>query len=252
MYRIVTVKTKSKNVLKKVRNVLKYKTHIMSEYIDTRKTRIRLGFPEDVKSWVESPALYDEHSLRINGHPVMEDWEVSYMQKLAEIATKYPGQILEIGYGMGLSARAIQDRHPETHWIIECNRDVLKKARTDLNGLVDSGKVRLLEGFWQDVTSSLPDSSFDGILFDTYPLKEEEIHSNHFWFFEEAHRLLKPGGILTYYSDEVDSISTQHLAKLEAAGFNPANISFQTCNVNPPPDCEYWQHKTIVAPIVKK
>jgi guanidinoacetate N-methyltransferase len=250
--RIIWMITKTKNhILKNVKKVLKYK-YDMSEKLNTLNSRLDIGFPAEIEEWKNGAAMYDEHSLKINGHPVMEDWELGYMKDLAEIATTHPGQILEVGYGMGLSARAIQSRKPNLHIIIDCNADVIKRAEEDLGDLVDSSKVQLLEGFWQDVTPSLADESLDGILFDTYPLKKEEIHKNHFWFFEEAHRLLKPGGILTYYSDEVTEFSPEHMAKLEEAGFNPENIRLKVCTVKPPEDCEYWQHNTIVAPIVTK
>ncbi len=224
----------------------------MSGKIDTRKTRHKIGFPTELKQWALAPANFSKHALRINGHPVMEDWESGYMQKLAAIASHSGGRVLEVGYGMGLSARAIQSHKPEAHWVIECNDDVIKKAEDDFAKELSNGRMRLLPGFWEDVTPTLPDASFDGILFDTYPLNAEQIHSNHFWFFEEAYRLLKPGGTLTYYSDEIKEFSPSHLAKLTEAGFQPANINSEICNVSPPPDCEYWQANTILAPIVRK
>jgi guanidinoacetate N-methyltransferase len=112
--------------------------------------------------------------------------------------------------------------------------------------------MHLFTGFWQDVTPNLASGSLDGILFDTYPLTDEEIHSNHFWFFDEAFRLLKPGGILTYYSDEVNHFKANHFEKLQQAGFKAGDIGSEICSVTPPADCEYWQHDTILAPVVRK
>ncbi len=219
---------------------------------DTIKTREAIGFLGDMAEWANMPAIYDSHTLRIAGHPVMEDWETGYMNKLADIACSNGGRILELGYGLGISARAIQAHNIENHSIIECNIDVIAKCIRDLRESIARSRTFVLSGFWQEVTCTLPDNYFDGILFDTYPLKAEEIHANHFWFFKEAYRLLKPHGVLTYYSDEAKSFSYKHLTKLLEAGFKKENIGFEICGVNPPKDCEYWQEKTILAPIVRK
>ena len=48
-------------------------------------------------------------------------------------------------------------------------------------------------GFWEQVTPLLKDYTFDGIVFDPFP------SSITFEFMVEARRLLKPGGVLTYY-----------------------------------------------------
>ena len=46
--------------------------------------------------------------LIIDGHPVMEQWEKPYMFKLGEVATRNGGCVLEVGFGLGLSATSIQ------------------------------------------------------------------------------------------------------------------------------------------------
>ncbi len=220
--------------------------------IDTIKSRKQIGFPKKKEEWANFPAIFDQHTLKIAGHPVMEDWELGYMNKLAQITTQNHGQVLELGYGLGLSAKAIQSYEISSHYIIECHPDVIAKCVKDFHQSIGDNRLHLLTGFWQDITPLLTNEIFDGILFDTYPLTEQEIHANHFWFFEEAYRLLKPNGILTYYSDEATNFSEKHLKKLYAAGFKKENISFEICEVNPPADCEYWQSKSILAPIIKK
>lgn len=211
-----------------------------------------MGFPDRKEDWAKADAIYDEHSLRIAGHPVMEDWEIHYMEKLAEIATLNAGTILELGYGLGLSAKAIELHNITAHYIVECHPDVVARCVKDFHYAIAANRLHVLSGFWQDVTPLLKNETFDGVLFDTYPMSEEEIHSNHFWFFNEAYRLLKPHGVFTYYSDEAKNFSGRHLAKLKAAGFRGKNIGFEICEVNPPKDCEYWQEKTMIAPIVRK
>ncbi len=220
--------------------------------IHTISTREKIGFLENREDWAKEPAIFTEHTLKINGHPVMEDWEDGYMSKLAEIATSRGGRILELGYGLGLSSKAIQARDIESHFIIECHPDVIARCILDCREAIEKNRLHVMSGFWQDITPLLASESFDGILFDTYPLTKEEIHKNHFWFFEEAYRLLKPGAVLTYYSDESQNFSPEHLAKLTEAGFKEENISFEIVEVDPPADCEYWTAKTILAPIIRK
>ncbi len=215
----------------------------------THQTRVNIGF-HSKREWKTAHAVFTKHVLKIFGHPVMEDWEVPYMKKLAEIATAQEGTVLEVGFGMGISARYIQKEKISKHIIIEANHEVAEHARAFAKHA--KNPVETIEGLWEEVIEQIPDESLDGILFDTYPLSKEEIHQNHFFFFEVAHRKLKTGGIFTYYSDEIDSFHPRHLQRLVDAGFNKADISGDVVRVTPPTNCEYWKSNTILAPIVRK
>lgn len=205
-----------------------------------------IGFPDHRDKWRQEKAVFKDGKLQIAGHPVMEDWEDNYMQALADVAARGGGRVLELGYGMGISAGYVQRHDVTEHVIVEANAEVFERLR----GFARSHpRVTPLFGFWQDVVDSMPSASFDGILFDTYPVQEEELAAVWF-FFEHAHRLLKPGGVFTYFSDEVSAYSPRHLEALQRAGFS--RIDGEVCAVNTPEDCLYWQSKTILVPIVRK
>ncbi|WP_354699940.1 hypothetical protein DSM112329_00198 [Paraconexibacter sp. AEG42_29] len=202
--------------------------------------------------WLQSPAERGVDDLRIAGRSVMERWEQPYMDELAAIVTANAGDILEVGYGMGISTSAVQAAEPASHTILECHPDVARRCVDDHGDAMRTGRLRLLTGFWQDTAPLLREGLFDGILFDTYPLDEAEWDGPHLLFFEEARRLLKPGGVLTYYSDEPHEIEGAHRGALLAAGFRDEDIEWDVVRVEPPPACEYWDHQTIVAPRVRK
>ena len=215
----------------------------------THQDRIDIGF-QDRQAWKNAPAVFDEHTLKIFGHPVMEDWETPYMKELAEIATSKGGVILELGFGMAISANFIQKANITRHIIAEANHEVAEKAREF--GKNATHPVEVLEGLWEEVIDQVPDESVDGILFDTYPLSELEIHKNHFGFFRTAFKKLKSGGVFTYYSDEINEYHPVHLQRLMDAGFKKENITGKVAPMNPPPDCQYWKADTMLAPIVVK
>lgn len=202
------------------------------------------------EEWKKAKAVFSDHDLRILDEPVMEDWEEPYMRVLAHIATSGGGHILEVGYGMGISARFVQETDISRHIVIEANHEVAEAARV----WASRAKIQteILEGLWQEQVRFISDSSIDGILFDSYPLTEKELYQNHFDFFPAAFRMLKKGGVLTYYSDETQWFTDVHIRRLSQAGFEPQHIRGEVVRVSPPPDCEYWKAQTILAPIIRK
>lgn len=187
-------------------------------------------------------ARYDDAQLIIDRQQVMQDWERPYMEAMSQVVTDAHGDVLEIGFGMGISASCIQARGVRSHTVIECNDDV--RARFDAWRAGYPGRdIRLAFGTWQDVIGEL--GLFDGIFFDTYPLSEAEfeqhvVRSSTFaeHFFEAAAAHLRPGGVFTYYSNEIDSVSRRHQRALFK---HFRQIAFSVCHpLSPPDDCNYW------------
>ena len=57
---------------------------------------------------------------------VMMDWEKPYMEKCANILKPH-GDVLEIGFGMGYSATAINKHRLRSYTVIEKDDEVIKK-----------------------------------------------------------------------------------------------------------------------------
>ena len=59
----------------------------------------------------------DDRIISNNGQMVMMSWEHPLMKKHAEVVCRNSGDILEIGFGMGISAGYIQQQKPKSHMI---------------------------------------------------------------------------------------------------------------------------------------
>jgi len=215
------------------------------------------------EEWKEIKADLTADSLKIEGHPVMERWETPYMNRLAEIATQKGGKVLEVGFGLAISATAIQGQDISEHVIIEANADVFKSLEEWAKK--QPHKVTPMFGLWQDVVKTLPNDSFDGILYDTYPNSKEEQHTHQFGFIKEAHRILKPGGVLTYcnltsigvlrpkYKDWESFFRETQLPHLKECGFVESDVkSVEGFPVTPPAECEYYDFPEALAPTLFK
>jgi hypothetical protein len=96
---------------------------------------------------------------------VMHIGEKTLMNKLAEIVTQNGGDILEIGFGMHLSADAIQSNPNVTsHTIIENHPEIYNSA---LEWAKDKSNTNIIFGDWVNILP-LPTKKFDGVLHDTH------------------------------------------------------------------------------------
>lgn len=205
-------------------------------------------FPRKRENWATAKAEYNENGLEIEGHPVMQPWEKGYMAQLAKFATRRGGNVLEIGFGMGIAAREIQKGRIYKHFIVEANHDVFVKELIPFKTKAKSTVVPTL-GFWEEVVGQFADGSFDGILYDPYPTHAEEFAETRFDFVFEAHRLLKPGGIFTHYTCQREP-SKDYVEMMYQVGFR--DVDGKIVDTKPPKDCKYWNQDQIYAPLITR
>lgn len=146
---------------------------------------------------------------------IMEDWQIPLMQEMAKTIANNGGDILEIGFGRGISAEMIIEHNIDTYTGIECNDAIIETFFKPFKQKHSNKNIKIIHGLWQDTIDGL--DLFDGILFHTYPLNDDEYmqyvngsitFAEH--FFNHAAKHLKTGGSFTYFSNEIDSLSREH------------------------------------------
>jgi len=201
-------------------------------------------YPSNNRDWVTLNVEVTDLELLIGGWQVMQRWEEPLMRVLATEVTRNGGDILEVGFGMGISATAIMESGCASYTVIEAHPVVAQAARDW--GESHSTPVTVVEGFWQEIIPGMG-QRFDGILFDTYPMSEDERSCNHYPFIGAARELLQVGGVLTVYSDETTDFRPEHL-KLWLDNYEEVRL-VKVEGLQPPPDCEYWNQTTMVIPV---
>jgi guanidinoacetate N-methyltransferase len=145
---------------------------------------------------------------------IMEDWQIPLMRAMACVATQAHGDVLEIGFGRGVSAAFIQEFGARSHTIVECNDSVVERFHA-WRAQWPQRDIRLIYGRWQDTTDQM--GLYDSVFFHTYPLNETEYaeqvlnsvtFAEHFFPTAVAH--LRDGGVFTYMTNEMDSFSRAH------------------------------------------
>lgn len=199
--------------------------------------------------------INDRTHTKLSEEEIMEDWQIPLMQKMSDVVCDTKGAILEIGFGRGISSDMIQKHNVKSHTIIECNQEVIDDYYKSWKEKYNDKNIELVKGLWQDAIEKV--DLFDGIFFHTYPLNQEEYmkyvnesitFAEHFFPYASKH--LNDGGSLTYFSNEIDSLSREH-QRLLLKHFSSFNI--QTIKLDMPEDVAdiWWANSMVVVKAIK-
>lgn len=204
---------------------------------------------------VEGVPSEDRTQAALSDEEIMEDWQRPMMQAMADYATAAHGRVLEVGFGRGVSADMIQEGGVESHTIIECNDSIVQRFESWRTQYPDRD-IAIVHGLWQDTLPGL--GEFDAIFFHTYPLNEAEFvdqiassttFAEH--FFPHAAEHLVEGGVFTYLSNEIDSLSRPHQRALLQ---HFRSIEIRVVDGLPVPDDvhdAWWSKKMVAVKAVK-
>jgi len=157
---------------------------------------------------------------------VMMDWEDAVMKKSADYVCKGGGDILEIGFGMGISASYIQANSINSHVIVENHPQIIDKAKA---WAADKPNVTIIEDDWYSIKDSL--STYDGIFYDTFG--DENMDK----FKAALNNLTNTGCKVTWWN----SVSG------ESNYYNITGVTYEAIEVSPPSNC-YFNYNTYYLP----
>ena len=160
----------------------------------------------------ESNKIYYHDSNYGGDREVMMDWEDPLMSSSAAFICQNGGNILEIGFGMGISAGYIQSHSISSHTIIENHPQIIPKAQEWALGKLN---VTIITGSWYNIKDNL--STYDGIFYDTFG--DQDMNK----FSSSLSSLVKEGAKVTWWNNEPSKTNF----------YNIPNVTYQTLNVNP-------------------
>jgi hypothetical protein len=158
---------------------------------------------------------------------VMHNWETPIMKKMAEWVCKDGGDIIEFGFGMGISANFIQNHNVVSHTICEINPQILDNL---YEWSKNKSNVIILEGDWYENIDKL--DKYDGIFFDTHNDKH-----NSYFFRELIYKISKKKTKLSWWNN----------LNIPYSRVSPIGTEYEEIEVNPPEN-DYFNHKKYYIP----
>jgi hypothetical protein len=106
---------------------------------------------------------FTDDSILKGNRVVMHSWETPVMEQMAKWVCASGGDILEIGFGMGIASNFIQNYNINSHTICDNNPNVISRLK---EWAIDKKNIKIVEGDWRQNINNF--EKYDGILFDTF------------------------------------------------------------------------------------
>ena len=179
-------------------------------------------YGDKMKDWETAPLTFyndkiicEDSSSAFFTSEVMMDWEDPIMSASSAYITENGGDILEVGFGMGISANYIQSHNISSHTIIENHPQVIEKA---IEWSKDKSNITIISESWYDVRDSL--GTYDGILFDTYG------DGDMCMFSSSLSSWCKPGTKVTWWNNEYEADNFYHIP----------DVTYREMDIKPQPN----------------
>ena len=191
--------------------------------------------------------IYGKDILLQNGknEQVMMEWEIPYMNALIDNVKPTDMDVLEIGYGMGYSAKRIQSYKPKSHTIIERDKTVIKRAKED--GL----NINIIKDTWQNALYKL--GKFDFIFMDDHSYEdwddeiEKAIDCNRHNLFADMciYGHLNDNGMISFYFNGEEFNSHKYV-------YN-RNVTYteKSIDIEIPDNCQYRKCNKCIVPLIQ-
>ena len=163
----------------------------------------------------------DDKIVTDDDREVMMSWEAPIMEKSAEYICQSKGDILEIGFGMGICSDYIQAQGVNSHTIVEIHPQIVERL---LTWAEDKDNVTIVVGDW----NSADLGTYDGIFLDTFG---DDSLTN---FKSFALAKIKSGGKITYWNNKESEYNPHAFDSIsyEQVSITPAINSYTTMENN--------------------
>jgi guanidinoacetate N-methyltransferase len=202
-----------------------------------------------------STDLRDISQTELTDDEIMEAWQEPLMRAMAEHVAGSHGDVLEIGFGRGVTAEFIQQIGVASHTIVESNDHVVRQHFESWRQRHADADIRLLRGRWQDVADGL--GQFDGVFFHAFPMNEQEFSDyvlKSVTFAEHAFAAmaarLRDGGVFTYLTTELDCLSRGHQRRL-LKHFRSISLHVERLEIPEDTRDTWWAGSMVVVKAVK-